>query len=115
MPAVGVSALAVTRSSTSTTCGSDAESPASRNRLTDSATSTTPNRPGPCTSAAMSTAITATRPTRTKLDQASTCRRDQRSSSTPTNGPSALNGSSTTASAEAIAAGDGCFSGEKIT
>ena len=47
----------------------------------------------------------STSATRTKLDQTSTCRRDQRSSSTPTNGPSTLNGSSTTASAAGDRAG----------
>src|SRR3954449_3174580 len=51
--------------------------------------------------------MTATTATRAKLAQTSTCRRDQRSSSTPANGPSSENGSSTTASAEAIAVADG--------
>ena len=72
-----------------------------------------PNSTGPRRSAGTATASTATSPTRTKFDQASTWRRDHRSSSTPTNGPSTLNGSSTTASAAAIATGDGCSLGRE--
>ncbi len=115
VPAVGVTALAVIRSSRTTTCGSAADSPASRNRLTERQTRTSTNRPGPRTSAATAIASTPTRPTLAKLDQASTWRRDQRSRNTPTNGPSTLNGSSTTANAPAIAPGEGCRSGEKMT
>jgi hypothetical protein len=83
--------------------------------LTDRQTRISANSVGPRTSACTATASTATTPTRTKFDQASTWRRDHRSKNTPVNGPSTLNGSSTTASVPAIAPGLGARSGENTT
>lgn len=54
-------------------------------------------------------------PKRARLPKYSTWRRRQRSSSTPANGPITENGSSITASTEAMSAGEDCFSGEKTT
>ena len=115
VPAVGVSAFAVISSSGRTTCGSDADRPASRNRFTDRQARISTNSAGPRRSALAATASTVTSPARAKFAQASTCRRDQRSRNTPTNGPSRLNGSSTTASAAAISPAPGARSGENTT
>ena len=95
-------------SSGSTTCGSDADSPARKNRLMLNATRIAAKSAGPSMPGAISTADGEHR------DQAApgcatsrVCRRLHRSRNTPTNGPSTLNGSSTAASAPAIARGVG--------
>ncbi|CAM5704488.1 hypothetical protein SGRIM128S_08122 [Streptomyces griseomycini] len=63
----------------------------------------------------MRTAVTDAIRARSRLPYRNTWRRRQRSSSTPAKGPTTEYGRSRTAIAEAIAAADVCFSGEKTT
>src|SRR5699024_2758749 len=61
----------------------------------------------------ISTASTRVSSTRTALPSSRTCRRRHRSSSGPANGPTIVNGSSSTANAAATAPAVARFSGEK--
>ena len=107
VPTVGVMALAVTSRERSSVFGSDAPSPARMKRLTVSAARTrtySPISDGPPKSpplARTSTATATASTTRTRLLSSSTRWRGHRSSSTPANGPTRVNGSTVADSAPA--------------
>src|SRR5258706_8578596 len=105
VPAVLANEFAVTSGPDSTTCGWDADRPASTNRFiatTESAAArkTTSSRPYQTEIAAGTTATT-----RTRLATASAERRLHLSRNTPTNGPSSEYGSNSTANAAGMATG----------
>ncbi len=115
VPQVGVTALAIISRSAGTTCGSAAESPARKNRLTLSSTSAAARNAAPSAPAATSTPVSPASTAFTSAETSSTWRRDQRSMSTPANGPTTENGSSSTANAAATSPAAVCCSGLKKT
>jgi hypothetical protein len=72
VPLVGVIEFASTSSSGSTTCGSEAESAARKNRLMLKATRIEPNRAGPSRSPATIAATSSTGTRRTRFETSST-------------------------------------------
>ena len=86
-PLVSETALATTSLCAGVTCGSAALNEDSRNLLTPSTASTAMYSGTLRLSATISAAVTSTSAARTGADQTRICRRDQRSMSTPANGP----------------------------
>ncbi len=106
-PAVGDTALAITSTSSSTTCGSAADSVESRNRLTPRTSSSATYSGTERLPAAIRAAVAATNVARSSADQTRIWRRDQRSISTPANGPTSEYGRYKTVNDAAPAAGLG--------
>src|SRR5215469_17474485 len=86
-PAVGDTELAITSSSSATTCGSAADSEDRKNLFTPSTSSTATYSGGPWLPAAISAAVSTTKADRSRADQTRIWRLDQRSMNTPANGP----------------------------
>ncbi len=108
-------ALASTRWSSSTTCGSEADRPEPTNRLMPvtiraAAYSGTSDRPKPTAAA-----VSRTKTPRVRFATTRTRRRSQRSRSAPANGPTIEYGSSSTAKPAATAAGSAWRSGLNST
>jgi len=106
-PAVGDTALAITSMSSSTTCGSAADSVDSRNRLTPSTSSKATYNGTERLFAAISAAVATTNVARSRADQTRIWRLDHRSMNTPANGPISEYGRYRTVKAAAPAVGLG--------
>jgi len=107
VPTVGATALAITRVSSATTCGSAADSEERKNLLTPSTARTPTYRGGPRRPEATREAVSTTNEARSRADQTRICRRDQRSMNTPANGPISEYGRYKTVKAAAAAPGFG--------
>jgi len=106
-PTVGDTEFAITSLSSATTCGSAADSEARKNRFTPSTSSTATYSGTPRSPAAMTAAVSSTNADRSSAARTRICRRDQRSMSTPANGPMSEYGRYRTANAVAAAPGLG--------
>ena len=114
-PSVVANAFAVTTLCSSTTCGSDAESPEPMKREIPSAARASENRPIPPSPKPTAAAdATIARPRR-RFAKIRTLRRSQRSSRAPANGPTTEYGSSSAAKPPAMASGSAPRSGLKST
>ncbi len=87
VPEVGATELAITSLSSATTWGRAADSEDRKNLFTPSTTSTLAYSGTPRLPEATSSAVTVTTAERMSADQTRICLRDQRSMSTPANGP----------------------------
>jgi hypothetical protein len=86
-PMVGDTELAITSLSSATTCGNAADSEDRKKRFTPRTSSTATYSAAPRLPSAMDAAVSPTNSDRSRADQTRIWRRDQRSMSTPANGP----------------------------